>query len=209
LRRAGSKVSARYNLAGGDCDEEKNDRCRCGLATSYSCDSTVSDDGTFEFKGPSRAYGFEAKSSVQLTYHLSLNGGLTKIANAFFKGGDHRVYVDSAPHFVANAALTFAAWHGWSGSLRMRAINHYRLDGDDPTIVASGHTVFDRPAKQIRRGVEFNLSFDNVTDRDYYETQNFLESRVTAPAPGVARIHATPAYPFTAVAGVTLRIRGK
>ena len=62
---------------------------------------------------------------------------MTKIANAFFKGGDHRVYVDSAPHFVANAALTLAHWHGWSGSLRMRAINHYRLDGDDPSIVAS------------------------------------------------------------------------
>ena len=68
---------------------------------------------------------------------------MTKIANAFYKGGDHRVYVDSAPHFVANAALTLAAWHGWSGSLRMRAINHYRLDGDDPAIVATGHTVFD------------------------------------------------------------------
>jgi hypothetical protein len=27
--------------------------------------------------------------------------------------------------------------------LRMRAINHYRLDGDDPAIIASEHTVFD------------------------------------------------------------------
>jgi hypothetical protein len=58
----------------------------------------IPDDGSFEFKGPSRAYGYEAKASVELTRHLSLNGGMTKIANAFFKGGDHRVYVDSAPH---------------------------------------------------------------------------------------------------------------
>jgi outer membrane receptor for monomeric catechols len=72
----------------------------------------IPDDGSFEFKGPSRAYGFETKASVQLTGHLSVNGGMTKIANAFFKGGDHRVYVDSAPHFVANAALTLAAWRG-------------------------------------------------------------------------------------------------
>lgn len=90
--------------------------------------------GRFHFKGPSRAYGY---ASVGLTRRLSLNGGLTKRANAFFKGGDHRVYVDSAPHFVANAALTLAAWHGWSGSLRMRAINHYRLDGDDPALSAA------------------------------------------------------------------------
>ncbi len=170
----------------------------------------IPDDGSFEFKGPSRAYGYEAKLSVSLTRHLALNGGLTKIGNAFFKGGDHRVYVDSAPHFVANAALTLAGWHGWSGSLRMRAINHYRLDGDDPSIVASGHTVFDLGlARAIRRGIEFNLSLDNLTNRDYYETQNYFESRVTPLAPAVWRIHGTPGYPLTAIAGLTFRLRGK
>jgi len=170
----------------------------------------VPDDGSFEFKGPSRTYGYEAKTSIELTRHVSLNGGLTKVANAFYLGGDHRVYVDSAPHFVANAALTVAAWHGWSGSLRMRAVNHYRLDGEDPSIVASGLTVFDAGiARQIRRGVELNLSFDNLTNRDYYETQNYFESRVTPDAPVVGRIHATPGYPFTAVVGLTFRLRDK
>ena len=170
----------------------------------------IPDDGSFEFKGPSRAYGYEVKLSVALTRHLAVNGGLTKIGNAFYKGGDHRVYVDSAPHFVANAALTLAGWHGWSGSLRMRAINHYRLDGDDPSIVASGHTVFDLGmAKAIRRGIEFNLSLDNLTNRDYYETQNYFDSRVTPLAPIVGRIHGTPGYPLTAIAGLTFRLRGK
>jgi outer membrane receptor protein involved in Fe transport len=170
----------------------------------------IPDDGSFEFKEPSRAYGYEAKASIAITRRLSLNGGITKMANAFFKGGDHRVYVESAPHFVANAALTLAGWHGWSGSLRMRAINHYRLDGDDAAIVASGHTVFDLGVvRQIRRGVEFNLSLDNLTNRDYYETQNFFDSRVTPYAPVLARIHGTPGYPLTAVAGLTFRLRGK
>lgn len=41
------------------------------------------------------------KVSVDITRYLSMNGGMTKIANAFYKGGDHSVYVDSAPHFVA------------------------------------------------------------------------------------------------------------
>ena len=170
----------------------------------------IPDDGSFEFKGPSRAYGYEVKTSVQLTRHLSLNSGITKVGNAFYRGGDHRVYVDSAPHFVANAALTVAAWNGWSGSLRMRAINHYRLDENDPAIIASGHTVFDvGVAKQVRRGVELNLSMDNLTNRDYYETQNYFESRVTPTAPVVARIHATPGYPLAIVAGIILRGRGK
>jgi outer membrane receptor protein involved in Fe transport len=169
----------------------------------------IPDDGSFEFKGPSRAYGYEAKTSIVLTRHLSLNAGLTKIGNAFFKGGDHKVYVDSAPHFVANAALTLAGWCGWSGSLRMRAISDYRLDGEDPSIVASGHTVFDLGvARQVRRGVELNLSLDNLTNRDYYETQNYFESRVTPFVRALYRIHGTPGYPLTVVAGVTVRLRG-
>lgn len=170
----------------------------------------IPDDGSLEFKGPSRAYGYEAKASFQLTHHLSLNGGMTKIGNAFYKGGDHRVYVDSAPHFVANAALTMAAWHGWSGSLRMRAVNHYRLDGEEPSIVASGLTIFDfGMSKRLNRRIELNLSLDNLLNRNYYETQNYFESQAAPDAPVVARIHATPGYPLTAVAGVTMHFGGK
>ena len=170
----------------------------------------IPDDGTFEFKGPSRAYGYEGKASVAISGHLSLNAGLTKIGNSFFLGTGPRTYVDSAPHFVSNAGLTLAAWHGWSGSLTMRAINHYRLVDDDASVVASGHTVFDLGlARQIRRGVEFNLSLDNLTSRDYYETQNYFESQVSPVAPAVWRIHGTPGYPQTVVAGLTFRLGRK
>ena len=80
----------------------------------------------------------------------------------------------------------------------------------DPSIVATGHTVFDMGiAKQIRRGIELNLSVDNLTNRDFYETQNYFESRVTPLAPIVGRIHGTPGYPLNVVAGITLRLRGK
>jgi outer membrane receptor protein involved in Fe transport len=169
----------------------------------------IPDDGTFEFKGPSRAYGVEAKASVELNHHLSLNAGLTKVANAFYRGTLPRIYVDSAPHFTANAGLTLAGWHGWSGSLRMRAINHYRLDGEDASIVASGHTVFDLGlSRRIRRGLDFNLTLDNLTNRDYYETQNYFESRLPG-QDAMWRIHGTPGYPLTAVVGLTFRLKGK
>jgi outer membrane receptor protein involved in Fe transport len=168
----------------------------------------IPDDGTFEFKGPSRAYGFEAKAGVEITHHLSLNGGLTKVVNSFYRGAP-RVYVDSAPHFTANAGLTLAGWRGWSGSLRMRAINHYRLDGEDPSIVAAGHTVFDFSAsRRIRRGVELNIAFDNLTNRDYYETQNYFESRLPG-QDAMSRIHGTPGYPLTVAVGLTFRLKGK
>jgi hypothetical protein len=64
-------------------------------------------------------------------------------------------------------------------------------------------------AKQISRRLELNLSLDNLTSRDFYETQNYFDSRVTPDAPVVARIHATPGYPLTVIAGITMRFGGK
>jgi len=169
----------------------------------------VPDDGTFEFKDPSRAYGFETKTSLEITRHVALNAGLTKVSNAFYRNTLPRIYVDSAPHFVANGALTVSSWKGWSGSFRMRAINHYRLDGEDASILATGHTVFDFGlARRIRRGVEFHLTVDNLLNRVYYETQNYFESRLPTQDP-IARIHGTPGYSRTVIAGLTFRLGGK
>jgi hypothetical protein len=39
----------------------------------------IPDDGSFQFKGPRRAYGFKTKVRWNLTHHLSLNGGFTKV----------------------------------------------------------------------------------------------------------------------------------
>jgi outer membrane cobalamin receptor len=42
----------------------------------------VPDDGTFELKGPSRSYGYEGKTSLQLLRHISLEGGTTQVMNS-------------------------------------------------------------------------------------------------------------------------------
>lgn len=170
----------------------------------------IPDDGSLEFRGPSRAYGFEAKTSVQITRYLVFNGGLTRVGNAFFRGTSPRVYVDSAPHVVSNAALTLSDWRGFSGSLRFRYINSYRLDGHDPSIRASGLSVLDFSlVKRVRRWLEFNLAVDNLTDKVYYETQNYFESRLRPADPIIARIHGTPGYPITVTIGVTFRLFAK
>ena len=130
-----------------------------------------------------------------------------KLANAYYRGATPRIYLDSAPHFVASSGLLMSPWKLWTASVTMRAINRYRLDGLDAAIVASGHTVFNAAvSRQVRRGVELSLSADNLTNRDYYE--NYFVSRLSGSAP-VARIHGTPGYPLTLTAGVTIRLFGK
>jgi hypothetical protein len=169
----------------------------------------LADDGTFEFQGPSRAYGWEAKLGVEFNRYLSLFGGVTDVGNAFFRGTGPREYVTNAPRLVANAGLTLSSWRGWSGSVRMRAINHYRLDSLDPSVLAAGHTVWDLGiARRVRRGIELNLTIDNLLNRSYWETQNYYESRLPGQEP-LSRIHGTPGYPLTVMVGMTFRLFGK
>jgi outer membrane receptor protein involved in Fe transport len=170
----------------------------------------IADDGTFELKGPSRSYGYEGKMSIRLTRYLSLNGGLTQVTNSFYRGTSPRMYADSAPHTVANGGLTLSGWRGLYGSLRYRHIGNYRLDGEDPAIRASGLDVLDLAVtKPIRPWLDLNFNIDNLTDKLYYETQNYFESRITPDALALGRIHGTPGYPIGFTVGLTFRLGEK
>ena len=170
----------------------------------------IPDDGSIEFAGPSRAYGFEVKNSIRITRRLSFNGGLTRVMNAFYRGTRPREYVDSAPHAVANAGFTLSDWRGFSGSLRYRHTSNYRLDPLDARIRAAGLDVVDLGVnKRLRRDLDFNFAVDNLFNKRYFETQNYFESRVRAGGEPAARIHATPGYPFGVTVGLTFRFNGK
>ncbi len=170
----------------------------------------IPDDGSIEFAGPSRTYGFEAKISVQINRYLALSGGLTQVGNAFYRSTRPRIYVDSAPHRVANAGLTFSGYRGFTSSLRYRHISNYRLDGEDAQVRAAGHDVLDFSlAKRIRPWMDFNLSIDNLTNKRYFETQNYFESRLRPGDEVISRIHGTPGYPFGVTVGFTFHLFGE
>jgi outer membrane receptor protein involved in Fe transport len=170
----------------------------------------IPDDGSLEFKDPSRAYGFEAKTSFAFTRRLSLNAGVTKVMNAFYRATLPRLYVTNAPRLVMNGGLTLNDWRGFTGSLRYRHISNYRLDENDAGLRASGLDVADFSLnKRLRRGLEFNLAIDNLTNKRYFETQNYFASRLTPTAEEVERIHATPGYGRAVTVGFTYRFGGK
>jgi hypothetical protein len=58
------------------------------------------------------------------------------------------------------------------------------------------------------RGAELKrrFSIDNLTDKCYFETQNYFESEIRPGDPVIARIHGMPGYPITVMAGVTFRL---
>ena len=168
----------------------------------------IPDDGTIDFAEPSRSHGYEVRTSVDLTSKLGLSASVTKVLNAYFANSEPRLYLERAPSFVAEGSIVLADWRKWSGSLRMRAINHYRLAADDPAILAAGHTVFDVAAsRRISPMLDLYVAADNLLDREYWETQNFFASRLPG-QDAMDRIHATPSFGRTLVVGVTWKLSG-
>jgi outer membrane receptor protein involved in Fe transport len=105
--------------------------------------------------------------------------------------------------------LTLSDWRGWAGSLRMRGINAYRLDGEDPSIRAAGHVVFDTAFyRDVTDQTALNVAVDNLFNRNYWEVQNYFTSQVASQGP-MDRIHGTPGYGRTLTVGVTLRFGDK
>jgi outer membrane receptor protein involved in Fe transport len=138
---------------------------------------------------------------------LTFNAGLTQVSNAFYRGTSPRRYVDSAPHTVAGGGFTFSGSRGLSASLGYRHVGNYRLDAEDASLRAAGLDVIDLSINQrVRSWLDFNFAVDNLANKRYYETQNYFVSRLGPDAPAVARIHATPGYPFGLTAGLTFRL---
>lgn len=172
------------------------------LETIYAADS-----GTTEFTYPSRSYGYEAKSSYQITDWLSWNGSVSKVLNSFYRGTSPREYIDRAPHFTVYSALTVSDWKKWSGSLRMRSINHYRLNGEgNGGAVVPGYSLWDFSiARTLNRWLDLNFSADNIFDKSYYETFEMYTSALKGQAP-LERVHGTAGYGRTIIAGVTIKL---
>ncbi len=79
----------------------------------------IPDDGSIEFAGRSRSYGFEVKTSTRFNRYLSFNGGLTQVLRAFYPGEfstltntRRRIQIDSAPHTVANGSFVLTELYG-------------------------------------------------------------------------------------------------
>src|SRR6266850_2372728 len=160
--------------------------------------------------------------------HGGVNGGLKVLVDDIQQNqgtqGHGQSYLGAlktlTPELIQDVSILngpFSAEYGdFSGlgvvysSVRYRHIGNYRLDGKDATIRAAGLDVIDLAVtRSIRGWIDFNVAVDNLTNKHYYETQNFFESRVSPTAEAMERIHGTAGYPIGVTAGLTFHLAGK
>ncbi|MGI8495317.1 MAG: TonB-dependent receptor [Pyrinomonadaceae bacterium] len=187
----------------------------------------IPDDGSIEFAGRSRSYGIELKTFARINKYLTFNAGLTQVFKAFYPGQftetepRRRIIVDTAPRTTANGSFVLTEYKDYNSWLTWRHISHYRLDGEDPNILASGYDIVDFSlTKHLKKWLDLNFSLDNLLNKKYYETQQYHESRLLTDAPVgfdpmtnrniyPSRIHFTPGYPLAFSSGLTFKFFAK
>ncbi len=163
----------------------------------------VGDEGTFEPSGASKRHGIEAEFRYDilpwLTYDLD-----TSYSWARFTNGEA---VPLAPRALASTGLTARHDSGLQARLQMRYIGP-RYAIEDRSIKVPQSAIFDLFLKYIwQQRHEFFVAFQNLANTKWRSAEHAVTSRLQGEPPeGVLGANFTPGDPFTATAGVTMRL---
>ncbi len=166
--------------------------------TAWTLDSDqefvyVGDEGVVEPSGESLRRGVDLSLRYQLTKAFGLQTDWT-YTHARAKGEPEGMdFIPLAPVWTGTASLSYAQGP-WNGSISMRYLGD-RAANEDNSIVAEGYTVLDAAISYRWKKLTFQLSFDNVLDTDWDETQFATESRLANELEPVEEIHFTPGTP--------------
>ena len=162
----------------------------------------VGDEGTFEPSGASNRHGIEAEFRYDilpwLTYDIDASYSWARFING--------EAVPLAPRALAFTGLTARHDSGLQARLQMRYIGS-RYAIEDRSIKAPQSAIFDLFLKYIWQRYEFFVVFQNLANTKWRSAEHALTSRLqNEPPEGVLGSSFTPGDPFTATAGVTIRL---
>jgi len=163
----------------------------------------VGDEGTFEPSGASKRHGIEAEFRYDilpwLTYDLDASYSWARFTNG--------EAVPLAPRALAFTGLTARHDSGLQARLQMRYIGP-RYAIEDRSIKVPQSAIFDLFLKYIwQQRHEFFVAFQNLANTKWRSAEHAVTSRLQGEPPeGVLGANFTPGDPFTATAGVTMRL---
>ncbi|HEV7781538.1 MAG TPA: TonB-dependent receptor [Chitinophagaceae bacterium] len=162
----------------------------------------VGDAGVVEPSGKTRRMGLDVSARYQFNKWLfgDIDMNFTRArAIGETKGED---YVPLAPSLTSIGGITARTGKGFSGSLRYRLIGE-RPANEDNSVKAEGYFLLDMVAAYRFKKFEFQLSVENMLNREWREAQFDTESKLKFETDPVSEIHYTPGTPSFIKAGIT------
>ena len=155
----------------------------------------VGDEAVVEEGGKTERMGIDitARYEIYKNWFADFNLSLAKPRSLGVSSDENLIPL--APKLVSTGGITYRKESGFNGSLR------YRLMGDRPaneenSVVAKGYFVWDGTLNYTSKNWELGISFQNIFNVKWKETQFDTESRLYNETSPVSEIHFTPGTPF-------------
>ena len=155
----------------------------------------VGDEAVVEEGGKTERMGIDitARYEIYKNWFADFNLSLAKPRSLSVPADENLIPL--APKLVSTGGITYRKESGLNGSLR------YRLMGDRPanednSVVAKGYFVWDGTLNYTSKNWELGISFQNIFNVKWKETQFDTESRLYNETSPVSEIHFTPGTPF-------------
>ena len=172
----------------------------------------VGDEGTTEQSGPTRRWGIDFETRVELFSWLLLDYDLSYADPRFRVTGEA---IPLAPILLMNGGLTASLTDHFSAALRVRFLDD-RPANEDRSLTARGYTLVDLLFRYRWQNVEVAFEILNLGDADWRETQFATDSclkrevgvdlrcPVSGGGPGIADINFVSGYRINVRGGLTV-----
>ena len=157
----------------------------------------VGDAGVVEPSGESERYGLDLGLRYQFTDWLYFNTDATFTKARSLEEVAGQDYIPLAPKVTLTGGLSVNNYNNFSGGINYKYIGD-RAANEDNSIVAEGYVVADANLNYKMNNITLGVSFENLFNVEWNETQFATESRLKNEANSVEEIHFTPGTPFSA-----------
>ncbi len=162
----------------------------------------VGDAGIVEPSGESERYGLDVGIRYQFADWLYFNTDATFTKARSVEEVAGQDYIPLAPKVTLTGGLSVNNYHNFSGGINYKYIGD-RAANEDNSIVAEGYFVADANLNYKMNNITLGISFENLFDVAWNETQFATASRLKNEANPVEEIHFTPGTPFSAKLSVS------
>jgi len=164
------------------------------------------DGGTVDFSGRTARMGFDLSGRYQPAASLYFDLDLNYAHDRSLADPKGKNYIPLAPVWSSTGGVTYSAGHGLNGSLRYRYLAD-RPANEDYSLTARGYFITDMVLNYTRTKYEVGLTFNNLLNRRWKETQFATNTRLKGETQPVDEICFTPGTPFAVSLHCTLYIK--